>query len=59
MSATIGRPRSPNPRRNAVPIRLSDPELDTIRAAASARGLRVGEWAREQLLRAADSRPDA
>ncbi len=53
MSATMGRPRSANPRSHAVPIRLSDTELDAIRAAAAVAGVRVGEWARAQLLRAA------
>jgi hypothetical protein len=53
MSATLGRPPLASPRRNAVPIRLADDELDLIRAAAGRAGLTVGEWARSKLLAAA------
>jgi hypothetical protein len=53
VSVTIGRPHVANPRRNAVPVRLADDELDTIRAAAQRAGLTVGEWSRNVLLRAA------
>lgn len=41
-----GRPRF-------VRARLSDAELDLLRAAARGQGQRLGTWAREALLRAA------
>jgi hypothetical protein len=53
LMARIGRPPTNHPRTHAVPVRLNDPELDLIRAAAERAGQPVGVWARERLLAAA------
>jgi uncharacterized protein (DUF1778 family) len=53
MSPRTGRPRSDNPRSNAVHIRLTDDELALCRTAAENAGQTVGEWMREKLIAAA------
>jgi uncharacterized protein (DUF1778 family) len=49
----IGRPPSSNPRRNAVPIRLTDDEHAAIKAAADKLGWTVGRFVRDKALAAA------
>ena len=53
MPPRTGRPKSDNPRTNAVPIRLSDDELAQLRAAAELAGVTVGEYVRSKALAAA------
>lgn len=53
MSPRTGRPKSANPRTNAIPIRLADDELALIRSAADKAGLSAGEWMRDKLIAAA------
>lgn len=51
--ATMGRPKSANPRTNVHSIRLSDDELLAVMAAAEKAGMDVGPWMREKVVAAA------
>ena len=53
MPPRTGRPKSDNPRTNAIPIRLADDELAQLRAAAELAGVTVGEYVRSKALAAA------
>lgn len=53
MSPRTGRPKSDNPRGNAIHIRLADDELAQCRTAAEQAGQPLGEWTRAKLLAAA------
>jgi uncharacterized protein (DUF1778 family) len=46
MTPGPGRPPSDNPRRNVVPVRLTDDERDAIRQAAEKAGLSISDYLR-------------
>ena len=52
-NARIGRPPLANPRTRAIPIRLTDDEIETLRAAARRRGIPVSHLIRHAALEAA------
>ena len=53
VSPRTGRPKSPDPRVHVVNVRLSEAEIQLVRAAADRYDLPMGSWARERLLAAA------
>lgn len=51
------RPRSPNPKRNAVAVRFSDEEIAAVDKAASGEGVLTSPWVREAAVAKARGEP--